>query len=187
TVSGKPVTVNYAVTGGTATGGGVDYTLTNGTLTFPPGTGTRNIAIDIMDDALNEASETINLALSSPTNATLGAITTHTHTIFDNDGPPSVTLSLSGSPITEAVGETATVTATLSAVSSQTVTVNLAFSGSASMAGDYTWSGTSIVIPPGSTNGSITITAADDGWDELDETIVVDVSSVANGIEATPQ
>jgi len=34
TVSGKTVTVDYTVGGGTATGGGVDYTLANGTLTL---------------------------------------------------------------------------------------------------------------------------------------------------------
>src|SRR5439155_14054549 len=36
-VSGKTVTGDYAVSGGTATGGGVDYTLASGTLTFVPG------------------------------------------------------------------------------------------------------------------------------------------------------
>src|SRR5206468_3390973 len=42
TASGKTVTINYAVTGGTATGGGVDYTLANGTLTFAPGVISQN-------------------------------------------------------------------------------------------------------------------------------------------------
>jgi len=32
--------------------------------------------------------------MSNPTNATLGAITTHTYTITDDDLPPTVTLSL---------------------------------------------------------------------------------------------
>src|SRR5207247_2224543 len=36
-VSGKTVTVAYAVTGGTATSGGVDYTLAGGTLSFAAG------------------------------------------------------------------------------------------------------------------------------------------------------
>src|SRR5437867_8396431 len=48
-----------------------------------------------------------------------------------------VTLSLSGSPIAEA-GGVGTVTATLSAPSALTVTVNLAFSGSATLTSDYT-------------------------------------------------
>src|SRR5206468_3892736 len=52
---------------------------------------------------------------------------------------------------------------------------------------DYTPSGTSIVIPPGSTSGSITLTAVQDALDEVDETIVVDISSVTNGTEPGTQ
>ena len=184
--SGKTVTVDYAVTGGTATGGGVDYSLASGTLTFAPGVTNQNIAIAIVDDALDEPNETIVVTLSSPTNATLGATTAHTYTITDNDNPPTVTLSLSGSPMVEAAG-VATVTATLSAPSAQTVTVNLAFSGTATVTTDYTRSGTSIVIPPGSTNGTITLTAVQDSIDETDETIIVDISSVTNGTESGTQ
>jgi len=40
---------------------------------------------------------------------------------------------------------------------------------------------TSIVIPPGSTNGTVTLTAVQDTLDELNETIIVDISSVTNG------
>src|SRR5207244_1353093 len=173
-VSGKTVTLDYAVSGGTATGGGVDYTLASGTLTFAPGVTNQNIALAIVNDALNELNETVLLTLSNATNATLGALTTHTYTITDDDPPPTVTLSLSGSPMTEA-GGVATVTATLSAVSGQSVAVNLAFSGTATLGSDYTSSGTSIVIPPGSTNGTITLTAVQDTLDEADETIIVDI------------
>ncbi|TMP96835.1 MAG: hypothetical protein E6L09_14405 [Verrucomicrobia bacterium] len=297
--SGQTVTVDYAVTGGTATGGAVDYTLANGTLTFAPGVTTQNIGVTVLNDTLNEDDETIQVALSSPANSTLGSITTHTYTILDNDPvpslsinnvtvtegdsgttnanftvtlstvsgktvtvnyatadgtatapsdyvsvpataltfnpgettktitvqvngdivdepnetftvnlsnpinatlsagtgtgtilnddtPPTVTLSLVGSPMAEA-GGVATVTATLSRVYSQTVTVDLAFSGTATLTGDYARSGTSIVIPPGSTNGSITLTAVQDSIDEVDETIVVDISSVTNGTESGTQ
>src|SRR5213075_2199203 len=108
-------------------------------------------AVDIVDDALDEADETVAVTLSSPTNATLGATPTHTYTITDNDNPPTVTLSLSGSPMLEA-GGVATVTAALSVVSGQDVTVNLAFAGTATLTTDYTRSGTSILIPAGGTN-----------------------------------
>src|SRR5207302_1993890 len=172
--------------GGTATGGGVDYTLATGTLSFAPGVTNQNIAMAVVNDALNELNETVVLTLSNPTNATLGAITTHTYTIIDDDPPPTVTLSLSGSPMAEA-GGVATVTATLSATSGQAVTVNLAFSGTATLGSDYTNSGTSIVIPPGATNGTITMTAVQDSLDEVDETIVVDISSVTNGSESGTQ
>src|SRR5205814_2176611 len=105
-----------------------------------------------------------------------------TATITDDDAAPTVTLGLAGSPMAEAAG-TATVTATLSAVSSQDVTVNLGFTGTASNPADYTRSATSIVIPAGSLSGSITLTAVQDSLVEGDETIVVDITSVTNGTE----
>src|SRR5207237_6034494 len=184
--SGKTVTVDYAVNGGTATGGGVDYTLASGTLSFAPGVTNQNIALAVVNDALNELNETVQVTLSSPTNATLGAIATHTYSIIDDDPAPTVTLSLSGSPMAEA-GGVATVTATLSGPSGQTVTVDLAFSGTATLGSDYTSSGTSIVIPAGSTNGTITLTAVPDALDEVDETIIVDISGVTNGTESGAQ
>src|SRR5439155_533680 len=109
-----------------------------------------------------------------------------TGTILDDVPTPTVTLSVSGTPMVEA-GGVATVTATLSAVSGQTVTVNLGFSGSATVISDYTRSGSSIVIPPGSTTGSITLTAVQDTLDEDDETIIVDITTLVNGIESGTQ
>ncbi len=96
--------------------------------------------------------------------------------------PPTVTLGLSGSPMAEA-GGAATVTATLSSMYEQNVTVNLSFSGTASWPSDYTRSGTSIVIVAGNTTGTIELIAVQDIAYEGNETLVVDVSSVANGTE----
>src|SRR5205823_1627632 len=61
------------------------------------------------------------------------------------------------------------------------------FSGTATLTTDYTTSATSIVIPPGSTTGSITLTAVQDSLDEVDETIVVDISTVTNAVESGTQ
>ncbi|MFY0666404.1 MAG: Ig-like domain-containing protein, partial [Natronospirillum sp.] len=91
--SGATVTVNYAVVG-TATGGGTDYTLADGTLTFNPGDVTKNITIaSIIDDALDENDETVIVTLSNPTNAGLGTNTQHTYTINDNDATPTVSFN----------------------------------------------------------------------------------------------
>src|SRR5205814_6346875 len=146
----------------------------------------QNVALAVVNDALNELNETVLVTVSNPTNATLGAITTHAYTITDDDPPPTVALSLTGSPMAEA-GGVATVSATLSAASGLTVTVDLAFSGTATLTSDYTRSGTSIVIPPGSTTGTITLSAVQDTLDEVDETIIVDISSVTNGTESGAQ
>ena len=184
--SASTVTVGYAVTGGTATGAGTDYTLASGTLTFIPGDTSEDIPLAVINDALDEVDETVVVTLSGPSNATLGSPSVHTYTITDDDAEPTVTLGLTGSPMAEAAGG-ATVTATLSAASGKTVTVFLAFSGTATLTDDYTRSGTSIVIPAGSTTGSITLAAVQDTLDEPDETIVVDISSVTNGTESGTQ
>ncbi|MBD2461131.1 DUF4347 domain-containing protein [Oscillatoria sp. FACHB-1407] len=101
-------------------------------------------------------------------------------------GIPTVTLGLTGSPLAEN-GGVATVTATLSNVSAQPVTVNLGFNGTATNTTDYNRSGTSIVIPAGSLTGSITLTGVNDLLDEANETIVVDILSVTNGTESGVQ
>src|SRR5439155_12061667 len=62
--SGKTVTADYAVSGGTATGGGVDYALASGTLSFAPGVANRNIALAIVNNALNDPNETALATLS---------------------------------------------------------------------------------------------------------------------------
>src|SRR5207237_9756775 len=116
------------------------------------------------------------ITLSNPSNATI-TIATGTCTIIDDDPAPSVTLSLSGSPMAEA-GGVATVTSTLSAVSGQPVTVNLAFSGTATITNDYLPSASSILIPPGSITGTMTLTAVQDSLDEDNETIIVDIATV---------
>ncbi|CCI23515.1 Calx-beta domain-containing protein [Microcystis aeruginosa] len=80
--SNQTVSVNYATSNGTATAG-ADYTATTGTLTFAPGVTTQVLNIPILNDSLNEANEIFTLALSSPTNAILGAVTAATTTITD--------------------------------------------------------------------------------------------------------
>src|SRR5207249_2953752 len=184
--SGRTVAVNYATADGTATAPSDYVAIPTTTLTFSPGQTTKTITVPVNGDLVDETDETFTVNLSNPTNATLSTAT-GTGTIIDDDPPPTVTLSLSGSPMAEA-GGVATVTANLSAVSGQTVTVNLGFSGTATGGGvDYTRSTNSIVIPPGSLSGSATLTAAQDTLDENDETIIVDITAIGNGTESGNQ
>jgi hypothetical protein len=90
------ITVDYEVTGGTATGGGVDYTLEPNTLTFNPGQTTKTISITLVNDGVGEGDETIVITLLNPVNARLG-IAQHTHTIVDpstSEGVDAVDLKI---------------------------------------------------------------------------------------------
>jgi len=80
---GLTVTVDYTVTGGTATGGGVDYDLAAGSLSFAPGDVVKTIEVLVVDDGVPEPLETVALALSNAQNALLGSRSTLTVVIGD--------------------------------------------------------------------------------------------------------
>ena len=181
TVSGKNVTVNYAVTG-TATGSGTDFTLANGTETITAGSTSTDITIaGIVNDSLDEADETVIVTLSSPGNATLGSDSVHTYTINDNDNPPVVNFNTTSSSGAESASST-DLTVDLSAASGQDVTVNYAVTGTATGSGtDYTLANGTLTISAGSTSSTITIAGiVNDSLDEADETVIVTLSSPGN-------
>ena len=183
-ISAKEIIISLAFSG-TATHA-TDYSRSATLITIPAGSTSGSITLTAAQDTLDEADETIIVDIDTVTNGSESGTQQVTATITDDDQPPTVTLSLTGSPLAEAAGA-ATVTATLSAPSGQSVTVQLAFSGTATLTDDYTRSGTTITIPAGSTTGSITLTAVQDTIDESDETIIVDVESATHATEAGTQ
>ncbi len=84
---GLPITVDYAVTAGTATAGS-DFTPVSGTLSFTGGQRVKTFDVPIAADSLDESNETIILTLSNPTNAGLDAPNPTTLTIIN--GPDCV-------------------------------------------------------------------------------------------------
>lgn len=83
--SASNVTVEYGITGGTATGSGTDYTLASGTATILAGATTTTIPLTIINDSSVESDETVVISLSSPSNATLGSNISLTYTITNDD------------------------------------------------------------------------------------------------------
>jgi Tol biopolymer transport system component len=75
--------VQYAAAGGTAGAG--DYTLVPGVLTFASGESRRTFTVTIVDDAEDEADETVVLTLSNATGMALGDPSTAALTILDDD------------------------------------------------------------------------------------------------------
>ena len=101
--------------GGTATGGGTDYSITGSPITIPAGSASQNITITINDDALDELDETVIVTMGTPINADQGATTVHTATITDNDD--SLVSFTSASQTGSEGSGTLTVTAELSVAS----------------------------------------------------------------------
>jgi plastocyanin len=84
------VGVSYSTGGGSATAG-ADYQAVSGTLSWPDGVdGIRFFDVQLLQDAAVEPTETVNLALSSPTGgASLGSPSSATLRIEDDDQTPS--------------------------------------------------------------------------------------------------
>lgn len=80
-----PVSVDFIVTGETATNG-IDYQAAGGTLYFADGETTKTFEIMILDDGDEEEDETIRLELTNVVGATLGAQSSAQVVILDNDG-----------------------------------------------------------------------------------------------------
>jgi len=137
-----------------------------------------------LSDILFEANETIVANLNGNTNCSIGVGFSTTITIVNEYLAPFVDLTASTTSISENSGST-TVFARLDHTHSAAVTVNFAFTGSATLNTDYSTSTNSIVIASGASSGSISITALQDSVGEANETVIVSISSVTNGTAAS--
>lgn len=178
----SPITVNLATSGDAEP---TDFSAP-ASITIPVGSQSSSALISTNNDTVDEPTETVLVDISTVTNGTEQGTQQVSLAIQDNDAPPAVTLSKDNEPIAEN-GGTSTFTATLSAASELVVTVDLGFSGTATLNTDYTSSANNISIPAGSTTGAVVVTAADDPNDEPNETVVVEITTVSNATEQGSQ
>ncbi len=183
TASTQIITVNYSIdAAGTASGGGVDYTLASGTLTFNPGDTLKAISLAVNDDALDESDETVVINLSAPVNAILGATPQHSYTLNDNDAAPSAAFAAAGGNALENI-PSALITVTLSAASGLPVSVDYGVDPASTATGggvDYTLASGTLIFNPGETSKDISLAIIDDADTESNETVVVNLSNPLN-------
>ena len=184
--SSQTVTVNYATANGTATAGS-DYVAASGQVTFQPGQTSRAVTVVVNGDVIDEPDETFFVNLSNAVNAAI-ADNQGMGTISDDDGAPS--LSVNDVTVTEGNSGTvnAAFTVTLSATSSQTVTVNYATAnGTATVGSDYVAASGQVTFQPGQTSRAVTVVVNGDVIDEPDETFFVNLSNAVNAAIADNQ
>ena len=93
-------TIDYATADDTATAG-EDYTDTNGTLTFQPGDGWKQVSVPILDDFIEDSGEKFSFILSSPTGG--AQLNRWHHTVKGtilNKGAPGLSASFPNSAFT---------------------------------------------------------------------------------------
>jgi hypothetical protein len=179
--STSTVTVNYAATGGNATQG-TDYTLSPGTLTFPPGTTTQNVPITVIGDVTPESDELIILTFSNSVGATL-LFPTGLGRIVDDDS--QVQISIDSPSVFEGNSGTTPLTFTVSInrPSGSATSVTYQTTGGTATAGtDYVAIGaTTLTIPAGATQATFDVTVNGDTTVEPNETINVALSGATGG------
>ena len=167
-----------------------DFTQTGTTLTFTPGSKSSTGAVTIA--AENDAVDTPNKQVIVSGVVTTGpagvsAPAAQTLTITDDEAPPTVTLVLTPNEIGENGGGS-TVTARMTGVSSETVTVTVTASAVLpAVSDDFTLTGTTLTIDAGETEsrGSVRIAAKNNNVDAPNKQVSVrGTVSGGNGVSA---
>ncbi len=184
--SGRDVSVGYFTADGSAIAG-EDYTATDSTANITSGATTAAVIIPILDDEIDELTETFIVSLK---NATGGAVISEagrnaTVTIQDND--PSPVLSITDISVDEGIGN-ATLTITQDRASSRDVTVDFATSDGSAIAGaDYAATGDQATVTAGALSAPVTVAIFDDAVNEADETFTVTLSNPTSGAQISVQ
>ena len=163
-----------------------DYTTSELRIDIAAGDLTGSATVTAVQDAIDEADETVVLGITSADNATFDATAVSNVTITDDDEAPLVTLVSDKTEINESDGPVV-LTATLSAVSSKDVTIELLIRGTANNLLDYTTASSTIFIPAGQPTGTLVFDIVEDDIFEVDETIVTTITSLGNATAATTE
>jgi hypothetical protein len=177
--SGLAVTVPFSTLAVSATAG-QDYTATSGTLTFAPGVVQQTVVVQTLGDAALEPSETFQVVLGTPVNATILS-GTGTGTIADV--PPQVLLVLEGTSGNEGdAGITNFVfVASLSGATTVPVVVTFATAnGTATVVNnDYIATSGTLTFAPGETSKNITVGVVGGLLVEPNETFSLNLTRVS--------
>ncbi|WP_323740746.1 type I secretion C-terminal target domain-containing protein [Caenimonas koreensis] len=195
--SSSVTTFTFTFGGGTATGGGTDYTSTltstaftngvtisGGVITVPAGVTTFSVSVPTTSDTIDEPNETYNLTIGGASGV---------GTIIDDDAAPTIS-SVTSASATEATSIVHTVNLSNASSSVTTFTLTLADVTATGGGTDYTSALTStaftngvtiaggvITVPAGVTTFSVSVATTTDTIDEPNETYNLTVGG-ASGV-----
>lgn len=178
--------VNFTVTEDDATGGGIDFTATNGTLSFDGTAGEiETISITIINDDILETSEGLDVALGVPTNSLVSVNGSPAKgTIIDND---SATLTVEDVSAGEGDG-TMTFTVTLDNEVQAGTSVSYNFSNGTATGGGVDFVATNGALNFTGTAGEtddITVNIEEDNLAEGSETFLLTLGAATNGVSVS--
>ena len=181
-------TITFSV-GGTATFN-TDYTQTGaatfgatGTVAFAAGSLTATVTIDPSADNTVEPDETVSLTVTAGAGYSIGAPSSATGTITNDD--TDVSVAVSPASVAEDGATNLVYTFTRTGVIGSGLTVNFGVGGTATFNTDYTQSGAASFTPPtgtvtfvaGSSTATVTVDPTADGAAEGDETVILTLAA----------
>lgn len=174
----QTITVQYDTQDNTAVAPG-DYTARTGVLTFGVGDVSETFTVPTVNDAVFEGNEILNVVLSNPTNARLGAPNPATVTIIDDDVPE---VYFANDMLDMEEGDSVTVGVMLSGPSPDTVTVDFTTvdTGDATAGVDYTTACGQLTFDPGQTYKTFQVDSIEDTYLEGGEAFDVMLSNPTN-------
>jgi hypothetical protein len=164
---------------------GEDYVTPYATLLIPAGSKSGSLAITVLDDAIDEDSEVLQLTLGPTTDATLGATSVMSILLTDNDPTPTLRFAVAAQSVPESAG-TASITVSTDRASGREVSVPYTVSGTAATPADHDLVAGKIVIPAGQTTATIPVKIVDDAVAESAETITVALAAPVGASLGTP-
>ena len=173
--------ISYTVAG-TATSG-TDFAALTGSVTIQAGLTSATIALNTLDDAILESTESVTLTLDSVTSGdsdiTIGAADSATVLIADDD-VAQATITANDPNATEP-GDHGQYTVVLSNVSDTNTIISYTVSGDATAGADFSALSGSVLIAAGATSATIDINILDDAILEDVESVIVTLDSIASG------
>ncbi|MGE3758313.1 MAG: Calx-beta domain-containing protein, partial [Pseudobdellovibrionaceae bacterium] len=171
--------VTYTVAG-TASGGGVDYTLADGTITIPAGATSAVISLPVVDDASMELGPTetviVTLGIDSAGIGSVGSQASHTLSIVDNESP---NLTIADATIDE--GGNLDFVITTSVAIGADITVDWATANDTALSGThYTLISGTATLPAHQTSVTVSVASLDNAAVcETSKILKVDLSNVS--------
>ena len=175
----------FRTTGESATEG-TDFAGASGQVTFPAGSMSQTITIDVIADTLDEPDESLRVSLGNlSANATmLDGIGVGTIRDYDLPPPPPVVPDISVADVTVSEGDVGQVDMTFAVVLSEATTVPVtvdyatnAISATASV--DYSEMSGTLTFPAGTVNAVVTVPVLSDTADEPDESLALLLSNAS--------
>lgn len=195
-VSAVDTTVHVAITGGSASSG-ADVSALDMDLTIPAGDASVAVPLDVLGDETVEPDETVEITLTVVSGASLGAPSTSTVTIT-NDDTATLTVPAANASVTVVEGGVAgsvllavpqatqsQVVIELDNPSASDITVDVVtLDGTATAPDDYAAIGQTFTIPAGQTSLVVPLTVVADTVDESDETFTVRFTGATGAVLA---